>query len=202
VEGGGDPFSDRHVVVLQEETCLLFELFMAVRDGTGWRCASSARFDLGVDHSRPESFISALASGTAILPGLVKYKEIEEGEIRHAIGFTLPRAQNAFADPATHLGPPPPANQHCALPPYGLRVRLKASVDISSLSGPDRVIAEALKRYGMIFVDQGIPWLLLGSSDPRFPPELGEQLRMIRGSDFEVVATGAITRGYTPTDCP
>ena len=195
IEGGSptdpDPASgDRHVLVLRQGDCRLFELYNTVRTAGGFQVSSAAIWDLTVNHTRPAGWTSADAAGLPILPGLLKYEEVAAGAIRHALRFTVPRVRRAYVAPASHCG------QHAdaALPPYGTRARLKASFDLSPYSGDARVILTALQHYGLILADQGSAWYVTGTSDPRWESAL-DQLRAhpVRGSDFELVAPGPLT---------
>ena len=181
--------SDAHVLVLQKDTCKLYELFAAERVGTGWQAGSGAIFDLNSNALRPDGWTSADAAGLPILPGLARYDEVVAGEIRHALRFTVKRSQRAYVHPATHYAS---SLTDTNLPPMGLRLRLKASFDTSSYTGQSRVILEALKRYGMIVADNGSSWFISGASDSRWDDDDLEQIKRVPGSAFEVVKTGTI----------
>ncbi len=182
--------NDRHVLVVQSGTCKLYELYHAERDGQGWNAGSGAVFDLSSNRLRPDTWTSADAAGLPILPGLVRYDEVAGGEIRHAVRFTVDRAQRAFIHPATHYGSSDDPDD----PPMGLRLRLKASYDISGFTGQARVVLEALRRYGMIVADQGTSWFLSGATDGRWQDIDLDQLKTVPGSAFEVVLTGPILK--------
>lgn len=188
VEGG----SDHHVIVLQKETCKLFELFNAERDFSngGWFADAGAVFNLRSNDLRPQYWTSADAAGLAILPGLIRYEEAEAGAITHAIRFTASRTQRGFIPPATHYA----GSVDAALPPMGLRVRMKANYDISGLTGHSRVIAEAMKKYGMMLADNGSNWYFQGATDARWDDDDLNQLKGIPGSAFEAVYTGEIIK--------
>ncbi len=205
IEGGrpgADPADgDRHVLVIQQGSCILYELYLAVRTTSpaGYRCAASARWDLKTNSTRPAGWTSADAAGLPIFPGLLRYDEVAAGEIRHAIRVTAPRAQRAYIAPASHFGP----NADPTTPPYGLRLRLRASFDESAYSAEARVLLRAFKRYGLIFADQGTGWYVSGTSDPRWAPLIEElhQRRPLRDTDFEAVDTGPITCGAGAGRC-
>jgi hypothetical protein len=200
IEGGTaanpDPSSgDRHVVVVQEGTCLLFELYNAVRDPavlpTGFRCSASARWDLKVNAARPAGFTSADAAGLPIFPGLLRHEEAAAGEIRHALRFTTPQVQRAYVAPAGHCG----SHADPSLPPYGLRVRLKAGFSLAPYAGDALVILKALKRYGLILADQGSPWYVTGTTHPAWADAIDQfRARPVPGSAFEVVQLGTVVR--------
>jgi hypothetical protein len=189
VEGGSASTGDRHVLVVQQGTCELFELFGARRSGSDWLAGSGARFDLRSNALRPFGWTSADAAGLPILPGLVRYEEVAGGEIRHAIRITFSRTQAGYVLPATHLA----SNRTDPnLPPMGLRLRLKASYDVSQLTGQSRVIAVAMQRYGVIVADNGSNWYFQGAPSPGWNDDDLEQLKSVPGTAFEVVDTGPV----------
>ena len=198
---GHDPDGgDRHVIALQQGTCKLYELYNAVRTTTGFRVSSSAIFDLMKTSLRPAGWTSADAAGLPIFPGLLRYDEAATGEIRHAIRFTVQRAQRAYVTPARHLG----TQENPACLPYGARLRLRASFPEGPYRGPALAIIRALKRYGMIFADQGSAVYLSGTSDARWEPVISaiNSAHPIRGEDFEVVRMPAISRDWKPSGPP
>jgi hypothetical protein len=182
VEGG----SDRHVLVVQRGTCRLYELFAARRSGAGWRAGSGAIFDLRSNRLRPRGWTSADAAGLPILPGLARYEELRRGGINHALRFTASRTRKAFVAPARHFAS---SSDDPALPPMGLRVRLKASFDTSGFPPQARAILAALKRYGMLLADNGSPWFISGAPSSGWKNDQLHTLRRVRGRDFEVVDT-------------
>jgi hypothetical protein len=195
IEGGSseepDPGSgDRHVLVVRPGDCRLFELFNTVRTGSGFQVSSSAVWDLTTNHTRPPGWTSADAAGLPILPGLLKYDEVAADRLHHALRFTIPQVRRAYTAPASHCG----QYSDEALPPYGTRVRLKASFPLDDYSGDALVILTAMKRYGLILADQGSAWYVTGTTNPAWEDALG-QLREFRvwGSDFEVLASGPVT---------
>ncbi len=140
--------------------------------------------DLTSNALRADGKTSADAAGLPIFPGLVRYDEVASGEIRHALRFTVPKTQRAYIWPARHFAS---SITDTSFPPMGARFRLKANVDISSYSKSNQVILTALKRYGMILADNGGPWFLTGSPDPRWNDQDVVKLFGIKGSDFEAV---------------
>ncbi len=187
VEGGADSGGDRHVLVLDRDSALLYELFDAWPQAADWHAGSGAVFDLTRNDLRPERWTSADAAGLPILPGLVRYEEVEAGEIRHALRFTCARTQRAYIHPATHWAS---TSTDPSLPPMGLRVRLKSGYDISGFSARNQVILTALKRYGMLVADNGGDWYISGVHDIRWDDEELGELKSVPGSAFEAVYTG------------
>jgi hypothetical protein len=190
VEGAGEE-GDRHVLVLQEEVCKLYELYDAHRAGAGWDAASGAVFNLRSNALRPNGWTSADAAGLPIFPLLVRYDEVHAGRIDHALRVTVPSTQAGFIHPATHYAS---SSDAPSLPPMGLRLRLKASFDLSSYHGESLVILRALKRYGLIVADNGSSWYITGAPDPRWNNDDLEQIKRVPGFDFEAVQSGRILR--------
>ena len=195
IEGGSttspDPTSgDRHVLVVQQGSCILYELYNTVRTGSGFMVSSSAKWDLTINATRPAGWTSADAAGLPILPGLLKYDEVAGDRLTHALRFTVPHARRAYTAPASHCG----QYADASLPPYGLRARLRADFDLTPYTGDALVILKALQRYGLLFADQGSAWYVTGTSDPRWEGAL-DQLRAhpVYGHDFEVLRLGPIT---------
>jgi hypothetical protein len=192
VEGGGkNGHGDKHVLVVQEGSCTLYELYNAHHHGHGWSAGSGAVFNLRSDALRPEGWTSADAAGLAIFPLLARYQEVAGGQINHALRVTVPESQAGYIHPATHYAS---SSTNPNLPPMGLRLRLKASYSLTGFSGESLVILEALKRYGLIVADNGSPWFITGAPDPRWNDENLEQIKRVPGSEFEAVETGPILR--------
>jgi hypothetical protein len=190
VEGAGEA-GDRHVLVLQEGSCRLYELFDAQRAGAGWEAESGAVFNLRSNALRPDGWTSADAAGLPIMPLLVRYDEVHAGRIDHALRMTVARTQKGFIHPATHYASD---STDPALPPMGLRLRLKASFDLAPYHGQALVVLKALKRYGLIVADNGSSWYITGAPDRRWNDEDLDQLKRIPGSAFQAVRTGPILR--------
>jgi hypothetical protein len=193
IEGGGKKgHGDKHVLVVQEGTCKLYELYEAHRKGAGWAAASGAVFNLRSDALRPEGWTSADAAGLPIFPLLARYPELATGQIDHALRVTVPETQDGYIHPATHYAS---SSSDPSLPPMGLRLRLKASYSLAGFTGESLVILEALKRYGLIVADNGSPWFITGAPNPHWNDENLEQIKRVPGSEFEAVETGPILRG-------
>jgi hypothetical protein len=193
IEGGRRSTGDRHVIVVDRDRCLDYELFAAypVQGGRSWKAGSGAIFNLRSNHLRPAGWTSADAAGLPILPGLARFEEVKRGSIDHALRFTAPCTAARYIYPARHEAA---TCGHGFYPPMGLRVRLKASVDISHLPYQARVVAVALKRYGMILADNGSPWFISGAPNPRWSDSALHLLDRLHGRDFEVVDTSSLPR--------
>jgi hypothetical protein len=192
VEGGATASGDRHVVVLQQQTCQLFELFVGRQVGAGWTADSGAKFDLLTGAPRPIGWTSADAAGLPILPGLVRYDEVAAGLIGHAIRVTFSQTQTGFIPPASHSA----SNKtDPTLPAMGMRFRLSARFNVAALTGQAKVIATAMQRYGLIVADNGSNWFFQGAPDPGWNDDDLNQLKSIPGTAFDVVDTGPIQTG-------
>ncbi len=191
IEGGSNASGDRHVLVVDRESWKLYELFSAYPAGSGWQAGSGAIFDLNSNALRPAGWTSADAAGLPIFPGLVRYDEVvEQGEILHALRFTVRFTRRAYLSPARHYAS---SDTSSSRPPMGLRVRLKAGFDLSSYPASAQVVLRALKTYGMILADNGSDWFLSGAPDARWDDDELNTLKQLRGADFEVVQTGPLT---------
>jgi hypothetical protein len=189
IEGGRSSSGDRHVIVVNRDTCIDYELYAAYpKPGGRWHAGSGAIFNLRSNHLRPPGWTSADAAGLPILPGLARYDEVARGVIDHALRFTAPCTSRAYVYPARHYA------STCSgfYPPMGLRVRLKANVSISGLPYQARVVATALKRYGMMLADNGSPWYVSGAPNRRWNDDALHQLGRLDGRDFEVVDTRSL----------
>lgn len=194
VEGGAASTGDRHVLVVDRDHRRLYELYDAhpLRGGTAWRAGSGAVFDLATGAPRPAGWTSADAAGLPVFPGLVRYDEVAAGRIDHALRFTVSRTRRAYVAPARHFASSDPGT---SLPPMGMRVRLKASFDISGYPAQARVILQAMKTYGMIVADNGSDWYVSGTADRRWNDAALSTLKKVPGSAFDVVKMGAVTTG-------
>jgi hypothetical protein len=186
IEGGPHSDGDRHVLVLDREAHVLYELYHAYPEANGWKAGSGAVFDLAKPTSqRPAGWTSADAAGLPILPGLVRYDEVVgRKEIDHALRFTVRTTRRAFVAPARHWAS---RSDDPLLAPMGMRVRLRADYDISRFPPEARVILAALKKYGMILADNGSDWYISGAPDGRWEEEELHTLSRVKGGDLEVV---------------
>ncbi len=190
VEGGAGADGDRHVIAYDKARCKLYELYRGFPDKRRhrWDADVGVIWDLGSAALRPDGWTSADAAGLPIFPGLVRYDEVAAGRVDHAIRVTFDTTRDGWIHPASHCAG---STQSADAPAMGMRLRLKAGYDISSIGGQAKPIAEALKRYGVIVADNGSNWYFQGSSDPRWDDDSLSQLKSIPGSAFEVVRSQA-----------
>jgi len=189
VEGGAKSDGDRHALLVDKNACRLYELYDLRRAGAGWSAGSGAIFDLRSNRPRPAGWTSADAAGLPIFPGLARYDEVARGRIDHALRFTVERTRRAYVYPARHYAS---SSDDPSLPPMGLRVRLKARVDISHFPKQARIVLQALKTYGMIVADNGSNWYISGAPSPKWSNDDLHSLGQITGADFEVVDTSSL----------
>jgi hypothetical protein len=191
IEGGPDASGDRHVLVVDNSACMVYELFRAYPHPDGsWSASSGASYDLRSNELRPDGWTSADAAGLPIYPGLVLYDEVASGAITHAIRFTANDTRNAHVWPARHDASNLTGSN---VPPMGQRFRLKASFDISGYSTDVRVILQAFKDYGLILADNGSSWSISGAPDPRWDNNMLHEWDDIPGSAFEAVDVSSLT---------
>ena len=185
IEGGATSNGDRHILIINRDTWKLYELWSSYPSGSGWHCGSGAILDLASNALRPDGWTSADAAGLPIFPGLVRYDEVmEQGEIRHALRFTVQHTRKAYIHPATHYASSSTNPNYLAM---GARLRLKSSVDIQSFPQSVRVILTALKRYGMFVADNGSNMFISGAPDSRWSDDDLSTIGGITANDFEVL---------------
>jgi hypothetical protein len=189
IEGGRKSDGDRHALLLDKDACRLYELFALYPRAGGWHAGSGAVWNLRSNALRPAGWTSADAAGLPIFPGLARYDEVARGVIDHALRFTASRTRQAYVYPARHYAS---SSDDPALPPMGLRVRLKAGVDISGFPKQTRIVLQALKTYGMILADNGSNWYVSGAPSPKWSNDDLHSIGRIHGSDFEVVDTSSL----------
>jgi hypothetical protein len=185
IEGGRASDGDRHALIVDRDSCKLYELFaLYPTTGGGWRAGSGAIFDLRSNKLRPAGWTSADAAGLPILPGLARYEDVARGRIDHALRFTVQNTRRAYVWPARHFASD---KTDPNLPPMGMRFRLKKSYPIAGFPSQARIVLQALKEYGMIVSDNGSNWYLSGAPHPKWSNDQLRALRGVPGSAFEVV---------------
>ncbi len=183
--------ADRHAIVVDPTRRKLYEFYRLTRTTSGWTAEQASVFDLSSNRLRPDGWTSSDAAGLPILPAVVRYDELERGVIEHAMRVTFANTRRAYVHPATHFASNK-TNEN--LPRMGERFRLRKDFDTSRFSKEAKVILEGLKIYGMICADNGIDWAISLAPDERIPV-LHEELRRVKGEDFEVVVP---PKGYQP----
>jgi hypothetical protein len=189
IEGGAHATGDRHAILIDKSSCRLYELYDLRHTERGWTAGSGATWSLRSNHLRPAGWTSPHAAGLAIFPGLARWDEVKRGVIGHALRFTAPETRRAYVYPARHYAS---NSSDPSLPPMGLRVRLKASVNVASFPPQARVVLRALQRYGMILADNGSPWYISGAPNRHWSNDALHTLGRLTGVDFEVVDTSSL----------
>jgi hypothetical protein len=185
IEGGRNADGDRHALIVDRDACRLYELFaLSPSAGGGWRAGSGAAYDLRSNKLRPAGWTSADAAGLPILPGLARYEDVARGRIDHALRFSVQDTRRAYVWPARHFASD---KTDPALPPMGLRFRLKKSYPMGGFPSQARIVLQALKEYGMIVADNGSNWYLSGAPSPKWSNDQLHTLHRVPGSAFEVV---------------
>ena len=175
---------DRHALVVDPVNRMLYEFYQMRRADTGWQAAQASVFDLKSNTLRPKGWTSADAAGLPVFPAVVRYDELKRGRVDHALRVTVRKTRREFVAPATHYASP---HTNPDFPRMGERLRLRQSFDLANFSANARTILVALQRHGMFVADNGIEWAISVAPDERIPL-LHEELRRVKGADFEVVA--------------
>jgi hypothetical protein len=176
--------SDRHALIINRDSCTLYELFDLTGSGSSWSAGSGAIFPLSSDALRPLGWTSADAAGLPLFPGLVRWDEVQAGAIKHAIRFTAQQSDQSFLWPARHQAG---TAANPSLPPMGARFRLSSTYDISHFSAQAQVILLAMQHYGLILADNGSNWYFSGTEDAAWPDSLLSELKTIPAAQFEAV---------------
>ncbi len=193
IEGGPQSTGDRHILMLDRDTWMLYELFNAhppKPPGDPWTAGSGAIFDLKQWKPRPDGWTSADAAGLPILPLLVRYDEVvEKKSIDHALRFTVQKTRNKYVAPASHYAS---RRTDASLLPMGARLRLRADFDESGFPPEAQVIIRALKKHGMILADNGSDLFITGSPHEKWNDDAIQTLRRVKAKDFEVLKLGQL----------
>ena len=185
IEGGRQSEGDRHALIVDRDSCKLYELYALYPTASGrWLAGSGAIFDLRSNKLRPAGWTSADAAGLPILPGLARYEDVAKGRIDHALRFTVSETRASYVWPARHVASD---NTDPSLPPMGMRFRLKQNYPIASFPRQARIVLQALKEYGMIVADNGSDWYLSGAPSSKWSNDQLHTLHRVPGSAFEVV---------------
>jgi len=207
VEGGivpdpAQPYEDHHILLLDADTCSLWELYHAYPDPkSGWDVFGAAYFDLKSNALRPAGWTSADAAGFPILPLLLRADEASSGRIEHALRFTIDsgKIRTEYTWPARHMTGN--GTGAAGLPPMGQAFRIKASYAIpGNFNSQSRAILEALKKYGMYLADGGSAMYIQGEPSASWQEDTFSQVQSVSSSEFEAVdlSTIAARSGFDP----
>lgn len=191
IEGNG--VGDSHVIALDKDNGMLYELFHAHVSGKSWYASSGAVFNLNKEEYRTKGWTSGDAAGLPIFPLLVRYDEVASGVIDHAIRFTLPKEKiyRGYVRPGNHLVTG--GNVNASIPtPMGMRLRLRQDFDISTYSATNQIILKAMKKYGIILADIGGSFFISGAPNEHWNNDDLQKLKNVKASNFEVMQMGTI----------
>ncbi len=189
--GKPDLGADRHGLVVDPVNRKLYEFYRLTKTDAGWTAEQASVFDLASNKMRPDGWTSSDAAGLPVFPAVVRYDELKRGKVEHALRATFQRTRKGYVYPATHFAS---NKKDPNLPRMGERFRLRKDFDTSGFTPEMKTILEGLKKYGMINADNGIDWAISVTPDERIPV-MADEMRKVKGSDFEVVEPPA---GYQP----
>ena len=189
IEGGSSADGDRHAIVVDADSCTLFETWNTRSSASGWTAGSGAVWSLKSNALRPKSWTSADAAGLPVLAGLLRWAEVKAGSVDHAMRFTTDATQRAFVWPARHQAG---SSSSTAYPPMGARFRLKSGFPTAGYSAKAKVVLKAMQQYGLVLADNGSPWYFQGDADPGWPADLVAELKRIPAASFEAVDTSRL----------
>ena len=185
IEGGANSSGDRHIIIVDNQTCTLYELYSAYPNNGTWTAGSGAIWNLSSNNLRPLDWTSADAAGLPIYPGLAKYEEVASGEIKHALRFTVQSSQKSYVWPARHFAS---SKTLTSLPPMGTRFRLKKSFNMTGFPKEIQVILTAIQQYGLILADNGSNWFISGAPHEKWDNDmLNTYMKKVIGSNLEAV---------------
>ena len=189
IEGGRNSDGDKHAIVVDRASCKLYETWNTRVSGNTWTAGSGAVWSLRSNKLRPDTWTSADAAGLPILPGLLRWKEVRDGHVDHAIRFTTDTTSDWYLWPARHQAG---STSDKSYPPMGARFRLRAGFSTRGFSPYAVSVIEAMKKYGLVLADNGSPWYFQGEQSSHWPERLIEDLKRIPASKFVAVDTSSL----------
>jgi hypothetical protein len=189
IEGGRTSPGDKHAVVVDRDRCRLYETWLTRKRADGWHAGSGAVWDLRSNALRPDGWTSADAAGLPILPGLLRWREVRDGEVDHAIRFTTDVTSTWHLWPARHDAGSRSSHDY---PPMGAWFRLRSDYDARALGAHARVVVAAMKTHGLVLADNGSPWFFQGEQNSHWPVRLVEDLKEIPAGAFEAVDVSSL----------
>ncbi|MEY2569351.1 MAG: hypothetical protein QOE35_3880 [Actinomycetota bacterium] len=201
---GVESGSDRHALMLDADSCTLYELYAAQYSPSGSTAGSGAVWNLRSHALRPAGWTSADAAGLPILPGLLRRDEVAAGTVDHAIRMTAQRTDRSYLWPARHQAG---AASDPSLPPMGARFRLRPSFDVTHFRPATQVVLRAMQRYGMILADNGSNWFFAGTAEDGWDPAMLDELKTVPAGAFDAIdesslmvdaSSGRVRGGATP----
>ena len=189
IEGGRNSDGDRHAIVVDRSTCRLYETYATRKRDGRWYAGSGAVWSLTSNALRPDGWTSADAAGLPILPGLLRWNEVRNGDVDHAIRFTTDITSRHHLWPARHDAG---SRQRLTYPPMGARFRLRASYHPKGFGKAARAVVHAMKTYGLVLADNGSPWYFQGEQNRHWPSRMIEELKRIPARKFVAVDTSSL----------
>jgi len=189
IEGGRTSSGDKHAIVVDRGVCRLYETWNTRKSDGRWRAGSGATWFLDSNALRPDSWTSADAAGLPILPGLLRWREVRQREVDHAIRFTTDVTSRWHLWPARHDAGSKDSHK---FPPMGARFRLRAGYQPDGLGADAREVVRAMKSYGLVLADNGSPWFFQGERHRRWPDRLIADLKQVPASAFVAVDTSSL----------
>ena len=189
IEGGPNSSGDKHAIIVDRSRCRLYETWNTTKRDGRWHAGSGAVWNLGSNKLRRDGWTSADAAGLPILPGLLRWSEVRQGKVDHAIRFTTDVTDRRYVWPARHQAG---SVNNRNYPPMGARFRLKASHDLSQYSGRTRVVLRAMQRYGLVLADNGSPWYFQGEASNKWPSKLISELKQVPARAFVAVDASSL----------
>lgn len=181
--------SDRHAIMIDRDTCTLYELYDTTYSPAGSSAGSGAIWNLNSNALRTAGWTSADAAGLPIFAGLLRLDEVQAGFVDHAIRVTASQTDRSYLWPARHQAG---ATNDLNLPPMGARFRMKASFNTSGFRSDTQIVLQAFKRYGMIIADNGSNWYFTGAAENGWPPAMLDELKTIPASAFEAIDSSSL----------
>ncbi len=154
-----------------------------------WRAGSGAVWSLRSNALRRDGWTSADAAGLPILPGLLRWNEVRDDRIDHAIRFTTDETSRHHLWPARHDAG---SDQQPRLPTDGRAVPAPGVVRRLRPVAEARIVVAAMKKYGLVLADNGSPWFFQGEQNSQWPERLIEDLKTIPASAFVAVDTSSL----------
>jgi hypothetical protein len=189
IEGGRRSDGDRHAIIVDRGSCRLYETFATRKRDGRWTAGSGAVWSLTSNALRPNSWTSADAAGLPILPGLLRWNEVKNRNVDHAIRFTTDVTSKHHVWPARHDAG---SRRSLAYPPMGARFRLRASYHPAGFGPAAKAVVKAMKTYGLVLADNGSPWFFQGEQNASWPIGMIEDLKRIPARAFVAVDTAPL----------
>ena len=191
IEGGRDSAGGtKHAIVVDRDNCRLYETFDTTESEGVWEAGSGATWSLRSNRLRPDTWTSADAAGLPIMPGLLRWSEVRDGTLDHALRFTTNITSRWHLWPARHDAG---STDNRDYPPMGARFRMRRTFSAEGYGAHTRTVIRAFRnRYGLVLADNGSPWYFQGEQHADWPEQLIDELKSIPASAFVAVDTRSL----------